>query len=74
MSAQASGAAAPPTADLPDGWRLVRCDYQGNISRFAAWGWRAVHTSGRMTEPEQYADSAARAAWAAAQEREGGAA
>jgi hypothetical protein len=63
-----------PTADLPDGWRLVRCDYQGNISRFAAWGWRAAHTSGRMTEPEQYADSAARAAWAAAQEREGGAA
>jgi hypothetical protein len=34
------------------------------VTRFGAY-WRAVHTSGEMTEPTQYPDSAARLAWAA---------
>jgi hypothetical protein len=75
QAAQASGAAAPPAPahELPEGWQLVRCDHRGNVTRFGAH-WRAVHADGTMTEPTQYADSAARQAWAAqAREREGGA-
>jgi hypothetical protein len=56
----ASGAAPEP----PEGWQIVRCDHRGNVTRFGAY-WRAVHTSGEMTEPTQYPDSAARLAWAA---------
>jgi hypothetical protein len=59
---QASGAAAPPAPDLPDGWRLVRCDHKGNVTRFGSY-WRAAHTSGEMAEPSPYPDSAARLAW-----------
>jgi hypothetical protein len=70
----ASAASEPePAHELPEGWRLVKCDHQGNVTRFGAY-WRAVHADGTMTEPSQYADSAARLARAAAQEREGGAA
>jgi hypothetical protein len=55
-----------PTADLPDGWRLVRCDHKGNVPEHQiAPYWRAVHADGTMADVTQYADSAARAAWAA---------
>jgi hypothetical protein len=64
-----------PAPELPEGWRLVRCDHTGYVpDHQIAPYWRAVHEGGEMTEPSQYADSAARLAWAAAQEREGGAA
>jgi hypothetical protein len=69
-----ASAAAPPAAaqaaapDLPDGWNLVRCDHKGQIGRFATWGWRVVHTSGQMTEPTQYRDTAIRDAWLQQQE------
>jgi DNA-binding MarR family transcriptional regulator len=71
-----AGADAPPDAaqaavpatdgaapDLPDGWQLVRCDHKGNVTRFGSY-WRAAHTSGEMTEPTQYPDTAARHAQA----------
>jgi hypothetical protein len=68
----AEGAAAPtaseppePAPDLPEGWRLVKCDYRGGESSFGIY-WKVVHTSGEASEPSQYADAAARAAWATA--------
>jgi hypothetical protein len=67
----ASGAAAPPTADLPEGWRLVKCDHRGDVTRFGVY-WRAAHISGKMTEPSQYADNAARAAWLAHERSDNG--
>jgi hypothetical protein len=71
QAAQASGAAAPaePAPELPEGWCLVRCDHRGNVTRFGAY-WRAAHDDGTMADVTQYADSAARLAWAAAQARE----
>jgi hypothetical protein len=48
---------------LPDGWRLVRCDHKGNVTRFGEY-WRAGHNDGTMTEPTQYRDSAVRQACA----------
>jgi hypothetical protein len=49
--------------ELPDGWRLVRCDHKGNVTRFGEY-WRAGHNDGTMTEPTQYRDSAVRQACA----------
>jgi transposase-like protein len=64
-----------PAPELPEGWRLVRCDHTGYVpDHQIAPYWRAVHADGAMTEPSQYADSAVRLACAAqAREREGGA-
>jgi hypothetical protein len=57
--------AATPAPELPEGWQLVKCDHRGVESRFGVY-WKGVHTSGEASEPSQYADAAARAAWAAA--------
>jgi hypothetical protein len=54
-----------PAPELPEGWRVVRCDHQRNILETGVY-WLAVHDDGTMTDETQYRDSAARLAWAAA--------